>query len=306
MASTTGIKKIIWALDPYGDLELQASAKTLVETLSKSATVEVVHVHGRSGFLIESKKQSIRWGLADAQEKLQKYLKQMGFKGPSQILASSASSVRAEAKTLASYAKKSKADVVLLTTKARTGILRQVLGSFAETLILQSLMPAIIINPKAKVSQKPGTILFPTDFSDSSHKAFKKVVHLAKTTGAKIKLFHQYYGEEQNIPSNTSYFQGIKWVEGDELLEDDLRLLKSRAKKWLAYAEKEQIQFDITLKFGRRNIADAILDIAKKEKTWMIAMASVTGAFTATFLGSNARWVVRDAMCPVWVMHVEK
>lgn len=300
-------KKIIWAVDPFGEAKIQASAGHFAESLSLHNDVDVVYVHGRSGFPILSEQAAIRFDLAKVELQLENMLAELKFKPHKkpQILAHGAEFVRTDVKTLVSYAKKIKADAVLVSTNARAGLLRQALGSFAETLILESSIPIMIVNPKAKVLTKPGTILFPTDFSDMSWKAFEHVIHFAKASHAHVKLFHQYLGEEQNIPDNVSYFQNDRWLEGDRLLDDNLQKVKLHLSKWLNWAKKQNVHCDHIIKFGMKNIADATLELATKENSWMIAMATMTGPLSAAFLGSNARWVVRAAQCPVWVLYIK-
>ena len=163
----------------------------------------------------------------------------------------------------------------------------------------------MIVNPNVKIESRPGTILFPTDFSDLSWKAFQQVVSLAKSTKANIRIFHQYQGEEQAVSADVSYFHNDRWLEGEKLLDDELQKTKIKLKKWLASTRKQNVKCDHVIKFGLKNIADATLELAKKDHVWMIAMATVTGPIAATFLGSNARWIVRAAHCPVWVLYVE-
>src|SRR3989344_3602971 len=160
-------KKIIWAIDPYGETKIQASAAALAKSVSQHNDVDVVYIHGNSGslpFEVERvKKESVRFGLSRAEEKLKKILIELKFKPRKQpqILAHDSAYVRTDVKTLVSYAKKVKADAVLVSTNARIGFMRQALGSFSETLVLESAIPTMIVNPKAKVASRPGTILFP-------------------------------------------------------------------------------------------------------------------------------------------------
>lgn len=301
-------KKIIWAVDPYGEANVQASAAALAKSLNQYSDLEVIYVHGRSGFHLETKKEAIRFGLSHAENQLRKFLGQLKFKPNKkpQILAHDSDSVRSHVNTLVSFAKKIEADAVLVSTNARTGFLRKILGSFSETLILASAIPTLIVNPHAKVAAQPGTILFPTDFSDLSWKAFQQVVSFAEATNAKVRIFHQYLGEPQTVPPNTSYFHHDLWLEGDRLLDEELQKIKSKLPAWLMLAKNKNVNCDYVIKFGRKNIADATLAIAKKENVWMIAMATVTGPIAAGFLGSDARWIVRSASCPVWVLYIHK
>lgn len=300
-------KKIIWAIDPYGEAKVQASAASLAHSLSLHNDVEVVYVHGRSGFPLEKEQAAIRFGLSRVEKQLNQILSDLNFKAQRKprILAHGSEYVRTDVKVLVSYAKKVKADAVLVSTNARSGFIKQALGSFSETLVLESAIPTMIVNPQAKVGSKPGTILFPTDFSDLSWKAFQQAVSFAKATKAKIKIFHQYRGEPQSIPNSVSYFKNDRWLEGDRLLDGDLQKIKSNLSKWLSWTKKQNVKCDHVIQFGLKNIADATLELAKKERPWMIAIPTVMGPIAATFLGSNARWIVRSANCPVWVLHVE-
>lgn len=301
-------KKIIWAVDAYGDAKVQASAAALAKIFSKNNDVQVVYIHGSSGFPVEGKKTAIRFGLSRTEYQLKKILNELDFKPPKKpkILAHGSTYVRSDVKTLVSYAKKIKADLILLSTNARIGFMRQALGSFAETMILESKVPTMIVNPKAEVTLQPGTILFPTDFSNSSWKAFQQVVGFAKATDAKVKIFHQYQGEQQAIPHSVTYFHSNRWLKGNSLQDKDFQKIKVKLSKWLNWSKKQNIKCDHIIKFGLKNIADATRELARKERVWMIAMATMTGSITSTFLGSNARSLVRSARCPVWVLFVKE
>ncbi len=301
-------KKIIWAIDPYGKAKVQASAASLARLLSLHNDVEVIYVHGHSGSSIAKEQSAVRGGLSRVDKQLDKILLKLKFKPRRKplVLVHDSDYLRTDVKTLVSFAKKAKADAVLVSTNARVGFIRQALGSFSETLILESAAPTMIINPKAKVRSKPGTIIFPTDFSDLSWKAFQQVVSFAKATRANIKIFHQYQGEARSILDCVYCFQKERWLERDNrLLNNNLQRVKSNLTKWLNWTKKQNVKCDHIIQFGSKNIADATLELAKKHNAWMIAMATIIGPIAANFLGSNARWIVRSANCPVWVLYVE-
>lgn len=300
-------KKIIWAIDPFGAAKVQTSAASLAKSLSLSNDVEVVFVYGRSRFLLDDRKPGSHMDLSHVETKLGEILKELKYKPKTKprILAHESDFVRADVKTLVSYADKVKADAVLVSTNARTGFVKQALGSFSETLILSSAIPTMIVNPKAEVGSKPGVILFPTDFTDSSWKAFQQVVSFAKTSKAKIKIFHQLQSETRSMASTASFLQNEQWVDAPFPLDERLPVIKLHLSKWLSWAKKHGVKCSHVIQFGSKNIADATLAVAKKEQPWMIAMATVTGPLAATFLGSNARWIVRAAKCPVWVLYVK-
>lgn len=299
-------KKFLWAIDPYGDVKTQSLVATLVKTLSEKITIEPVYVHGQSGFPFEANEKSVRFNLAEIEQTFKETIKALEFKSDQAptILAHDSAYLRAAVKTLVSYAKKVNAAAILVSTHARTGIMRYVLGSFVETLILESSVPIMIVNPKTKIEARPGIILYPTDFSDLSWTAFQEVASFAKLIDAQIRIFHQYQGEAQSIPEDVNYFHNNHWLSGEHLLDKELQEVKIKLKKWLSWCEQHNIACDHSIKFGLKNIADATLAEAKKEKVWMIAMATATGRVAAAFPGSNARWVTRAALCPVWILHV--
>lgn len=301
-------RKIVWAVDPYGNAKIQSSAASLARSLSAHNDVQAVYVYGRSGFPGETEQAAIRHDLGQVEKKLSKMLVEQKFtsQSRSRILAHGSESVRADVKTLVDYAQKNKVEAILVSTNARTGFIQKVLGSFAETLIFESTIPVMTVSPKAKVKLKPGTILFPTDFSDMSWEAFQHVVSFAKSSKAKIKILHQYQGPAQSIPESVSYLQGSKWLKGEKLQDRELQLVYSRLSKWLVWVKKQNIKCEYIIQFGMKNVADATLAQAKEELPWMIAMATITGPVVATFLGSNARKIVRSAECPVWVLYVQK
>jgi len=300
-------KKIIWALDPYGEAKIQSSAAELAKVLNKKIDIEVVYVHGQSDFLVESDEKSIRTELSEAEEKLEKILKTLKFKSQRQpkVLMHKSEFVRKDVKTLVNYTKKQKGDLVLASSNARKGLIQQALGSFAETLMLASSIPTMIVNSKAKINPRAGTILFPTDFSRFSWKAFQKAVDFAKVMNTPVQIFHQYQNEEDSKPKRANYFQNDQWLEDDHLLDDSLKNVKINLNKWLSFAKKQNIKCNYIIKVGTKNIADATLELAKKERPWMIAMATVTGPIADAFIGRNARWIVRSAKCPVWVLYIE-
>lgn len=205
--------------------------------------------------------------------------------------------------TLLEYAKKTRAELIIASTNARSGFLRHVLGSFAETLVLSSTVPVVVVNPAAKVVMKPGTILFSTDYSEYSWLAYKRAVDFAKVTNANILLFHQYQGDTQEVPETVEYFSKNKWVDKTHLLDQKFKNVKANEAKWIVWTKKQKVKCKSVIGFGLRNISDAAIDQAKKERAWMIAMASKTSSFPANFLGSNARWTLRAAHCPVWILY---
>ena len=76
--------------------------------------------------------------------------------------------------------KKVKADCLVISTHARTGLERLAMGSFAETVILTSAVPVLVLNPANKVPVSVRKILVPTDLSKKSEKYLTTMERLRK------------------------------------------------------------------------------------------------------------------------------
>ena len=54
------------------------------------------------------------------------------------------------AETIMAYAKKAKADLIIMTTHGKTGIVRAVMGSVADEVVRKSGKPVLVTRPKSK------------------------------------------------------------------------------------------------------------------------------------------------------------
>src|SRR5690606_22476290 len=93
-------------------------------------------------------------------------------------------------KALVNFASKKNADLIVCATRAKKGLDRFLLGSFAESLMLQSTIPNLFINPFVTGGVQFKRILYSTDFSKQSKSVWKDFVAFAKTISAELVLFH--------------------------------------------------------------------------------------------------------------------
>ena len=107
------------------------------------------------------------------------------------------------AEEITSYAKTSKADLIITGTHGWTGLDRVMMGSVAERVICNAPCPVLSVRdrendvgetPDATAPTQsysmPKQILFPLDFSDCSLDAFEYGINIAKWCDASITLLH--------------------------------------------------------------------------------------------------------------------
>ncbi len=221
---------------------------------------------------------------------------------PIRLLKVNKASTSASVDALIQFAIEENASLILVSSSARKGIDRLVLGSFAETLVLRSPVPVFIVNPKSKTHQKVTTFLYPTDFSPESKKGFDRVLNLARTLGIKILLFHKIL-----LPySNPDLGMGLPPVS-----KESLRRIKADAKKfansWARRAELSGVRTKVHIDVTGEPALDSILKLSKRlGAKVMIAMTSQSGKWRAAILGSLTRQVLRTASCPVLVVHSDQ
>lgn len=267
-------KKILWAVDPYAeDAQLQTR---LVDTLNAmagdhGAPIEPVSLlaHGDEGMVSKVK------------ESVSAYAKKVGLKGVTgpTVLVQPDTSLGNAVRSLIDYARKDGASLIAVGSQARKGATRFLLGSFAETLVLQSDVPTLVVSPQTHDVKKIRRILFPTDITGKSKSVFPQVVAFAKQIGAEVVVFHR---------------------QGPESFgrEKELEQLVEVARQGGAHAS-------LLFEQGGLSTTQEIIALSEQSGT-ILAMVSQTNSLGSLILGSVTRQVLRHAECPVWVIHPKK
>lgn len=303
--SSNDVTKVIWSVDAFAENQkLQFSTyKTLAKLIpGKNVEIEPVSVLNSQNLTIPASAFS---GLGkqyalESETKLRKWVTSLKDKRltPPTLLLQEGYSTGAAVAAFLKHARESQASLIAVGTNNKKGFERFFLGSFAETLILKSDIPVLVVNPRGKVPKKIGRILFPTDFSPPSRKAFERVVALAGALKAKVTLYFkfEYMAPDtaalmRATPSFSSYFAA------------DLEAKSKVAATWVQDAAKSGVKVELILDEKPYYVLDGILKVCRKGKFDLIAMASHSGAISTAFLGSIARQVIRATMLPVWVIH---
>lgn len=97
------------------------------------------------------------------------------------------------AKSVATYAKQTGVDLLVIGTRGRGGLSKLALGSTAEELLRIAPCPVMTVGPRAEINPAKNvfqTILFATDFGKGSAEALKIALSLTQKRRAKLVLLH--------------------------------------------------------------------------------------------------------------------
>jgi nucleotide-binding universal stress UspA family protein len=193
--------------------------------------------------------------------------------------------------------------MIVVSSHGRSGLERIALGSFAENLLCDSERPVLFLtHAPAKVAGAIQRVLFPTDLSEKSRIAFQQFLPQAKALQAELVLFYAVA-----LPNVALSPGGLYGAADVGIPEDYFPNMESWAKKegsrWAEEARAYGVtgHVVITDEGVSSQVAKAILRVAHKEQVQLIAMASLSGAFSSFVAGSVAREVFRTQEYPVWI-----
>jgi len=142
---------------------------------------------------------------------------------------------------------------------------------------------------------RPTKILVPTDFSESSDKALKQALDIAKQYNAKVFLFHVVSTEIKSCMGDACL--------GDDMIRDIENQIITRAREDLQkqldkFPQSKEVS--VITEIGDGTPYASILKEAEDKGIDLIVIASLGRSGIARFLvGSVARNVLKGAKCPV-------
>lgn len=297
--------KIIWAVDPGVHPRLQEAAMSAIKELAKrnQATIEPVFL--LDTFLTSTPTQTMGDAITLTRstivQKFKKVIERATLEDlkPLTILTGTFRSMRRNAAKLTDYAKLQNTDVIVLATHGRKGLKRWFLGSFAESMMQQSEIPLLIVNPHWKKTSDFRTILFPTDFSDESKDAYLKVVDFAKTSGSRIILFHKI----SLAITPELHLMLTHYPEYERIRDSEVADCRACAIRWSQEGKQNGVKVTVSIDdHGASSVADAVLNQQKRTEG-IIALAS-RGKDTPPFLmGRTTRAIIQHTSSAVWVLH---
>lgn len=307
------LKKIIWSIDAFEEKEdLQEKAARVLGVFQNKtyAQIEPVFVLGATemNWPVD---YSAEW-MHELQVNLRLHLEEVlltaGFPHilTPKIIVEPLASTGAAVEALLEYAQKEQVDLIIVSSHGRRGLDRFFLGSFAETLLVHSQIPVLVIGNKINVEPQFSRILFPTEFGDYAREAFRRTVSAAKRMGADLILYHAV-PLPARIVMDTGYYPSLYGVEGEMVsLEDFLQIQSEqqtkRAQSWADWAKSEGVACKVVVETAANPVDDLICRHASMEACDLIIMEGQSGPIKVALLGSIARNVVRAAPCPVLIL----
>ena len=283
-------KHIIWAVDATqecDDLEMRCLEAIRTLIAGHPTKVEPVFIYpplpaSYSFELIYPPAEDYR---SEAAENLKNRLKNITSPklSPLKIFDKLLLSTAGAVSELTKYGEEIQADLIVVGTHCRKGIARLFLGSFAETLLLHSRTPLLMVGTHATEITNFEAILFPTDLGPCAEAVFPRVVDLAKRLKSKLDIYHMIS-------------RAARFEEARQTARRKLEVSQQLAKNARVAAE-------IIIEQAATSESETILAAAQARNSSLIAMAAHSGAVASTIVGSTTRQVVRGASCPVWVLH---
>jgi nucleotide-binding universal stress UspA family protein len=303
------LNKIIWSVDAFEeDSPIRNHTIEAIRALANRthAEVELVYILSPAELNLSLEFTSpwiVQYQPAaeSAMEKLVKQLNIPEIKGH-RVLVQNTGSLTHAVGLLSSYAIENHVDAIVVSTHARKGVARLLLGSFAETLTLHARLPVLAIGPGAAPRGLWDSVLFPTDLGSHSRAMFEYITRLATQLGAKVTIFHALPNPVEPFIQSGVFLLGGGWVPIHGYFAQDREAREKKLEAWRRWATKRGVVTDIELDDSGTNIPESILKCAELRGVYLIAMAAQSGTFSAALLGSMARQVVRNAPCPVWIL----
>jgi nucleotide-binding universal stress UspA family protein len=297
--------RIQWAIDPGNDSDFYSSIPTVLRYFLRQAhaVIEPVFVLRMSPEV--SADFTARWRpeyCSAAEEQLERLIRSLKIKNtmPPRVIFHDSLSIRDAVDALAADAQRSGAQLIIAQTHSRKGMRRLFVGSFAETLLLRSKLPVLLVGKEMKNFRGIRNILFPTDFGTRSQSHFNRVLDLAHLFDAKVTLFHSV--QHPIEPIGAGLFPMAPLGPFPEYVQEQIIWANRRAKSWAKTADEHGVVMEFLLDEKGLSVWDQICSIASKTNVGLIAMEAQSGPVSSALLGSTTRQVVRHAPCPVLVL----
>lgn len=293
--------KIVWGVDLFSEnREAQDRCAEFLRALASvvACNVDPVQVVALHRFLpLEGSRDEMEVIRLGTKERLAQWLKQRPFPEmePPTVLMSAEHSTRGQVAALLNHAARVGAHAVVVSTHARKGMPRFLLGSFAETLLLHSSLPVVVVNPAAEGPFLMGPLVFPHDGTQASDEAFESAMRLSQHLRAKIILFHR----ESFLPDPALSI--INPLPAYSIyLEKDRNALKAHLESLVVTANARGIKTELRWDREHGPVETRLLLAADDVKAGLIVMASQANPAGLWLAGSVTRQVARAARCPVW------
>ncbi len=217
-----------------------------------------------------------------------------------EILSQPVHSLKASVTALIDEADKRKPLAIAVFTHHRKSPAFRFFGTFATALLAKGSCPLVFVNAKGKDVRAFKRVLFATDFSPESERAFASVVKMALTMRAEIILFHALVPINVEVYASAGLMGGI--ANYDAFVKDEEEQSTSDAKRWIETARAAGVEARFSLQHASFRASVAIVEAAHSLKADMIAVCSKTTGASVVFLGSVTRDLIETSKLPLLVI----
>jgi nucleotide-binding universal stress UspA family protein len=309
MAAAKPKRKIVWAVDAFlPDPDAQSNVIQSLTTLSEKTGAAILPVYVFSpdqlNLSVEFTGPWVNTYKPAVEKSLRHLVERSGLKNvlPPKIIVRETASLKNAVRAIAAYAASQGAELIVSGTQGRKGLARLVLGSFAESLLLYSKVPVMVVRPEAMVTDHFQKILVPTDLGKQSIALLGSVTDLAKNLSAKVTLVHVIPHPIEPVLQSGVYLLGGGWVPVPVYMEKEKGTRKRKVEELADKLRKKGIEVSVRIETAHPSVTQAVLDVAEEEKSSLIAMAAQSGPMASALLGSITRQTIRSAPIPVWVL----
>lgn len=284
------------AIDPYED-ELKPSAEAiqwLRQWLrSENATLDVIYV------LSSNPSHSLFDACTIAEQRLRQAVSEFDLdtRVNTRLIYENTNSTRNAVYTVVQYAQEIEADMIFLTSYGRRWVGRLLLGSFADRILAISSVPILFLN-QSHSRQEGKRVLFPTDFSPASRRAFDIFLEQFKDTSPEIVLVH--------VLTSIAALYDYSLIDGTftfpkHYFEDIHRFIQKESARWMSHAQANGFEIQFILEKKNDAVTETLNQVAKNEKIDLIALASSKVQIPTRILGSVASSLFYQRTYPIWI-----
>lgn len=293
---TAVFQNLVWAVDTMEPEEFQKNAQFILGAITRETFCTVWPVHFLTFPYADPKGtttyEEAYTALAEKRLSALRQKSEVPEMKSGEVFINRKGTIRSAVEMLVEFARGKRAQAIVVSTHSRSAVQTLFLGSFAESLLLNSTIPVITVNPQAKIRERIGKVLFPTSFGDEYRPSFEKTVELCSTLGADLCAYYK----EPFIPMMEPSFEFFRY------LEEESSNRKMRSAWFRECAVKNRVNLEIRMDEKPGNVADEISAFASEHNFDLIAMVSQANAGDWPRLGSTCRKVVRQSPCAVWTM----
>jgi nucleotide-binding universal stress UspA family protein len=195
------------------------------------------------------------------------------------------------------------ADLVVMTSHGRTGASRAWLGSVADGVIRQSLVPVFVLRATEGTTTQvlPPRLLVLLDGSVYAADVLPMAVHLSTAIGARLSLLRVVEPAAAVAPAGDSRFDFVPPIidrEATRQLADEATAQLANIARSLSDATGADVAFDVVID---ANVPQAILDFVHEHDIGVIAMATHGRGLSRVFVGSVADKLMRRSGLPMLI-----